>query len=638
MRIRLVLILVLMAISLFSNAGDINFKVSAIPANLLENAHVVKRLDETRFVINSTSSTTFRRHYAFTILNENGEDQSEFEVYYDKLRKVNLIEGNLYNAEGKLIKKLKNKDVKDLSASDDNSLMDDSRKKTHDFYYQVYPYTIEYTVEVSFNNTFVFPPWVPQESESMAVEQSSYTLVYPESYQVRFKPFNYKGAPETSVEKGKRNMKWSTSLLPAFKIPAAIGSWRDLVTVVYFAPSDFELEGFKGDMKTWEDFGKFQSVLNAGRDVLPANILQKVSELTKGITDKKEKIRVLYQYLQKNTRYISVQLGIGGWQPFTADYVAKNGYGDCKALSNYMYSLLKAAGIASNYTIINAGTSSEAKTRVINDFPSNSFNHVILCVPLEKDTMWLECTSQQLPAGYMSDFTANRKAVMITNKGGAIVSTPRYGLDENEQIRTIKAKIDENGTLNMKVNTVYKCVQQDELSQRISYYSKDKMKEYLEKALALSTYRVNDFSYKENRNMLPSINQQLDITSDNYATVTGKRLFIEPNILNRSEYRFEEDITRKVNLYFDYAYRDKDEIEIEIPEGYTLEAKAKDISLKTEFGNYSIATKIEGNKIIYTRLREQFSGSFPVDLQKKAEEFYNNIFKYDRERLVLVKK
>ncbi|MEO9211440.1 MAG: DUF3857 domain-containing protein [Ginsengibacter sp.] len=621
-----------------TQASDIKYRVAEIPASLLPGADVVKRMEKTEFIILNTGATILRRQYAVTILNENGDDYSGIEIFYDQLQKVISIEGALYNENGMLLKKLKTKDITDASAGSSMNLMEDNRVKSHNFYYKNYPYTVEYTVETNFNNTYFFPSWVPQENDRYSVEQSSYKIVFPKEYQVRFKEFNYKNTPIKIEENGKSTMTWEIKNVPAFKAPFACFTWKELVPMVYFAPSEFEIEGYKGNMQTWQDLGRFQVALNKGRDVLPENIQQKVKELTENLPDKKQKIVALYEYFQKNTRYISVQLGLGGWQPFDATYVSKNGYGDCKALTNYMHSLLKAANITSNYTIVNAGGSASAKNRVIADFPSVQFNHVILCVPLEKDSMWLECTSQELPAGYMSDFTANRKALLITEDGGVLVSTPRYGINQNQQIRTIHAQLSEDGDLKIKSNTTLEGVQQDEVSSLVRNLSTEKIKKYLEKNLPLTTYEVNNFTYKENRSEMPSIVEDLDITVNNYASVSGKRIFIVPNIFNRGGYQYIEDTARKVDIEFKLEYRDKDEVVIEIPEGYEIEARPKDIFLKTKYGNYMVSSSLKGNQIIYYRLFEQFSGRFPASEQTAVIDFYKTIFKTDRTKIVLVKK
>jgi transglutaminase-like putative cysteine protease len=393
---------------------------------------------------------------------------------YDRLRKITVFDGTLYDANGQQLKKVKNKDIKDYSAVQ-NNMLDDNRIKVYDFNYRVYPYTVEYEVEIKFNNTYIFPAWVPLSSEELSVEGSSYTLIVPLNYIVRHKAFNYKGEPESTTEKNKKVMKWKVSGLSAIKIPYASPQWNELTTMVFFAPSDFEMEGYKGNASTWQEFGKFSLALNTGRDKLPETISQKVRELTNGVAEPKEKIKVLYNFLQQNTRYISIQLGIGGLQPFEASFVAQKGYGDCKALSNYMYSLLNAAGIKSYYTLVNGGRDISDKY-MVEDFPSDQFNHVILCVPLSRDTMWLECTSQTEAAGYMGGFTGNRKALLITENGGVLVATPRYGLKENTQLRTIKAKLEADGTLKMDIAASYKGVQQDFLSQRIDNLSKDMVK------------------------------------------------------------------------------------------------------------------------------------------------------------------
>jgi transglutaminase-like putative cysteine protease len=166
--------------------------------------------------------------------------------------------------------------------------------------------------------------------------------------------------------------------------------------MIYLASSEFEMAGYKGNMNTWENLGKFMQDLRGGRDQLPADIKQKVHELTDKEPDPNKKVAKLYEFMQQNTRYVSIQLGIGGLQPFDATYVATKRYGDCKALSNYMSALLKEIGVPSYYTLVKSG---EGNTFFVPDFPSDQFDHVILCVPLKKDTMWLECTDQTLPAG-----------------------------------------------------------------------------------------------------------------------------------------------------------------------------------------------------------------------------------------------
>lgn len=626
---------VLMAGS-WASAGDIKYPAGAIPENLKKDAHVVKRMEQFQFRIINTGEAVLIHKYALTVLNENGDGNAVLVEHYDKLQKVISIEGALYDASGTQLKKMKMKDAMDLSAVDDNNLMDDSRRKVHQFFYKSYPYTVEYEVETKYNYTLFFPRWFPQEDEHFAVEQSSFTIISPAAYPIRYRAFNYSGEPVISEEKGQKIMKWEVKELAAVTMPFASPPLRELTTTVFFAPNEFEIQGYKGNMSSWQELGKFQYALNSNRDQLPSKVVETVKQLTNGITDDREKIRVLYNFLQKNTRYISIQLGVGGWQPFEASFVAEKGYGDCKGLTNYMYSLLKAAGIKSNYTLINAGEGSE--NALIEDFPSRQFNHAILCVPLANDTVWLECTSANDPAGYMGGFTGNRKALMITENGGVIVSTPRYGMRENVLLRSITAKVDAEGTLNMKVETKYGGTQQDDLSSMVNSLSKEKVQKILQQGLQLSTYHVNEFKYEQTKALVPQLEEKLDITVNGYVTISGKRMFITPNILNKAGRRIDVDDKRKVDLLFNSEWRDEDSYEIEIPEGYEPEAMPQDVNLKTKFGTYSCSAKLEGNKIVYKRVREQFSGRFPAKDQAELAKFFEEIYKADRGRMVLVKR
>jgi len=618
----------------FLYAGSGDYAVSKIPPALLKNANAVLRFEDIKFEVVSTKEAIETRHYVITILNENADDWAEFEDYYDKLRQINSVDGYLYDANGKELKRMKSRDLQDLSGSG-SSLMEDSRIKKHNFYYRVYPYTVEYEVEIRYNHTMFFPSWAPAGGEELSVEQSRFAIVCPSDYEFRYKAFNYSGNPQVSTEKNRKITTWSVSNLTAIVKEIYEPDWHQITTMVITGPTNFQLGDYKGNMSSWLEFGKFQYALNQGRDNLPDNVKQEVHRLTQGVNDVRKKIQILYEYLQKNTRYISVQLGIGGWQPFDASYVAQKGYGDCKALSNYMHSILKEAGIHSDYTLIKAG---ENATYMTDDFPSRQFNHAILFVPLEKDTVWLECTSKDLPAGYLSAFTADRYALAVDENGGKLVRTPKYGLNDNLQTRKIKATLDSNASLTIQVNTTYKGLEEDETHDIINNLSKDKVKEYLQKKLDFPTYELDKFDYKENKSMIPEVDEQLELYVSNYASITGKRLFISPNVMSRSSIKLREDEERNYDIVLRYEYKDVDTVEIEIPNGYETESVPQPVNLDAKFGKYSSITRLAGNKIFYYRFREQYSGTFPAKDYAELVKYYDSIYKADRNKIVFIKK
>jgi hypothetical protein len=401
------------------------------------------------------------------------------------------------------------------------------------------------------------------------------------------------------------------------------------------APSDFEAQGYKGNMSSWENYGKFMYQLLIGRDMLPEVTKKKVHELTDHLSNPREKVYALYDYMQKNTHYISIQLGIGGWQPFPADYVATKMYGDCKALSNYMVALLKEAGIKGKYVEIWAG---EDAPPLVEEFPSSQGNHVIACVPMEKDTIWLECTSQTVSPGYMGSFTGGRKAILIDETGGHIVHTPDYSAAENLCSRVISAKINVEGGLDAEVRTVYTGLQQDEPHWLIQETSAEYREKYLNNMLHLPTYTVEKSQYEEQKGKLPVVKEYLHVLSPNYASVSGKRLFISPNLFDKSRLRLSADSARHYDYINEDAYTDVDSVVINIPPGYQPEAVPKDVLIEGKFGKYAATVKIADDKIVYSRRYETCVGRFSPAEYGDIVKFYEQLYKADHGSIVFVKK
>lgn len=625
---------VLLQLPLLLWAQDYN--VSSIPDSLKQNANAVKRFEETKVVIKGPGKAVVYNKYAVTILNENGDMYAMYQNSYDKLHSLSDISGTLYDASGKKLKSVRKKDIADASLEDDVNLVTDNRYKRHSFFYRQYPYTVEYEDEVTMDGIFFLPRWRPVDDDEFSVQHSRFVIETDPAYVLRYKQFNYPGAPVISNEGKVKTYTWEVNNIVAFQSEPLQPDWKEITCCVQVAPVDFEVGGYTGNMSTWQNLGKFVATLNEGRDVLPDAIKKDVHALTDNVTDQREKVRLLYEYLQKNTRYISIQLGIGSWQPFEAAYVAQKKYGDCKALSNYMKSLLKEAGIASNYVLIRAG---DGERGLWEDFPAPYFTHAILCVPNNKDSIWLECTSSTVNAGYMGSFTGDRQALLIADDGGHVVWTPRYTAADNGQHRKIDAHIDAEGNLAADVRTIFTGIQQETAHNLIHRINKEQREKYLNNALGLPTYKVDKIDYAENRGTagLPLVTENLHVESAAYASVSGKRLFITPNLFNKMRSKLSTDKPRKFEIEYSYSYIDVDSIDIHIPEGYTPESLPKNVAIETRFGKYAISFAYTGNRIQVIRSCERTAGRYPASDYTALAKFYADMYKADRSSMVFVK-
>lgn len=610
------------------------YAVSAIKDTLLKGANVVKRMEVYKFTIGANNKAVLYHKVAYTIMNEQAERWTQHAIWYDQLRTIESFEGTLYDAVGIKIKSLKKSELSDESGGGGDAFADDDRVKWHSFFYKVYPYTVEYETEVHYKGTMFLPDWIPQERPIMGVQSSQLYVIMPASNTLRYKMFNYHGEPVvTTSAEGSKQYFWEAKEMPPVKSEFASPAWDRSTTSVFLATESFVLGDYQGSNATWKDFGRFVYDLKKDRDALPDDVKAKVHELTDGITDRQEKIRILYEYMQQHTRYIGVQLGIGGWQPFDAKYVGTKQYGDCKALSNYMSALLKEAGIRSVYTVI---TADDDDDYLMTDLPGSQFNHAVLFVPGDGDTTWLECTSQTAAPGYLGG-AGNRLALAVDENGGTLVSSPRYGVKENTLMRKVTGTMDETGDMLIQVIADYQAEQQDGISGIINGLNKDKLTEFLKENLELATYDLRKFDYKQDKKKLPVVHESLELFVSGYGTITGKRLFVLPNILSRAHVKMKEETDRKSDILISNAYTQVDTTEINIPAGYSPESVPPAQDVVSPFGHYQSKVVITGTHIQFIRHYEHFKGKFPASSYAAMKKFYDTVYKSDRAKLVMVK-
>lgn len=603
------------------------YSAATIPAALKENAHVVIRAYQSTFEVLNQSEALETAHKVFTLLDASAHELAEIAFDYDKLTSIEDIEASVYDAAGNLVRKLKKKDIEDVKPPE--YFVNDTRYKRLHLSGSAYPYTIEYQVVKHHKGLLFYPLFDPQSDPGAAIEHALYEVKMPSGLSARFKEINL---PE-NAKKGET--RWELSQLPALHTEDYAPVSRFSRPMVMSAPTDFILNGIAGDMRTWKSLGAFFYTLNADRNTLAPETVLKLQQLVADCPDRLCKITRVYDYLQANTRYFYVGLGIGGWQSAPATLVDQYKYGDCKGLSNYTQAMLQALEIPSFYALIRAGEDEQVQ---FPDFPNPWFNHACLCVPNGKDTLWLECTSQRVSCGFLGDFTDNRPALLITPEGGTMVQTTAYDYTQNTAIRKAKLSLLADGSAQWESEETYRGILQ-ETPASLAVLHEDERKKVLYNVLNYKDFEIEKISYETTRARIPQVKEALTLRLPRIASISGKRYFLPAcvpadNLLIPSL----SAETRRSEVQADArGYTKESNTEIILPEGYRLESGFEPVHLDTPFGQFDMEITAITGRLVVTHKLVLNNQIHPKTAYPALLTFLKAVVKAEKTKLVLVK-
>lgn len=628
--IGLLAILLSSASSIYAN----DYLVSAIPDSLKEDAVAVVRELSTELVQTDINNATYKVRMVVTVLNEKGDDYGHFGSYRDNFTDIRKFEGLLRDGKtGKEIKKIKKGDLIESSLSE--HMATDNFSVFYQVSSPVYPYTVEYNYEQRFKNGIIsYPRFSPIWGNSISVEKASYRMEVPLDLELRYKS-NFDCKIEEDKTDKQKVYTFSTGPIRAIKYEEAAPAFVERRPWVKIAPNDFSYDGISGNMSTWENYGQWMNKLLEGRDQLTPAMELQIKNLVEGLTDKREIVKKLYEYMQANSRYVNIALGIGGFQPWSAESVFKNRYGDCKGLSNVMKAMLKVVDIPSNYCEIYLG---DSKSLDKDFFDMTQTNHAILMVPLENDSLWLECTSQTLPFGYIHDDIEGHDVLVVTDKGGVMCKVPSYKQEENLKESFVTLNIAEDGKVDGHMQFV------EHLHGFRSYHSlmksndRERHVRYLVDNINFPKVNIGKIMTSEQVSSKPVCSIEADFTADDVINKTGTRIFIPLSLVKRGGLDVFKARSRIADIDITTSVRKVDSIVINIPANYETESIPQDVLLITPFGTFlSSVEKKDDTTLVYKQQIDIYRGCYDKSKYDEIKKFFQSIVTASKKKMVIRK-
>lgn len=177
----------------------------------------------------------------------------------------------------------------------------------------------------------------------------------------------------------------------------------------------------------------------------------KIDELTAGVHDKRELIKILYNYVQNNFKYVAIEIGMGAFIPSHANEVFANKQGDCKDLSNFLSEALNYKGVKSDIAL--AATFDHLSDC---DFPSlSAANHVICVAYIDDKEILLDPTDPIHRQGTPIQSLQGRTVLVVNSNGGKPLEVKQFSPQQNNIIYQLYLTTDSdkmllNGSFDVK--------------------------------------------------------------------------------------------------------------------------------------------------------------------------------------------
>ena len=602
-------------------------------------------LDDTTYSVepNGQASEHYRR--VVKILRPAGRDEGIVTVPFDKDSKVLSLhvwsigpDGHEYAVD--------DKEIVEFGYPNDGPLYNDEKYKAvkapgrdpggivaYEYEQRMRPYINE--------KTWFFQENIPHVSES-------FTLELPPGYTYGTVWAHHESAQALDLE--HQRWRWEMKDTPGIDLnhvlmhPAG-SSLAGRMTVHYGPPG--AADAVQG---TWRGVGEWYQGLSKDRLLATPEIAAKANELSAGKADFYDKTEAIAEFVQKQVRYFVIEMGIGGEQPHFAGDIFRNRYGDCKDKATLVSAMLSSVGIHSALMMVD-----DRRGVIDPDAPSTVGNHMISAIEIPKGYdsprlrsvitaktgrryLIFDPTWEKTAFGQLEHELQGGYGVLLEGSDSQIVQLPVLAPELNTIRRTASFHLQPDGLLKGTVTEKrFGDVSEDTRSLYTMGDAKEQ-REYLDHVLGqdFTTFQVSDMKVENADALNKDLTTTYTLAADRFGKNMGSLLMVRPRVLG-SEYLETDHKPRTVPINLRQTLQIKDDYDIELPPGFSVDEIPDPVKLDVGFAEYQSSSVVKDNVLHYSRTYTVRAVTLPADKYGDLQKLAGVIAADEQSRAVLKK-
>jgi tetratricopeptide (TPR) repeat protein/transglutaminase-like putative cysteine protease len=370
---------------------------------------------------------------------------------------------------------------------------------------------------------------------------------------------------------------------------------------------------------SWEQIGRWYASLDKDRRAPSPEVRAKAEELTKGLDNDLDKVQALYDFVAKNFRYVSLSLGLGRYQPHAASDVLHDQYGDCKDKHTLLASLLEAEGLHASSVLINSSRKLDP------DVPSPAqFDHVITMLPMGKEEVWMDTTSEVAPFRLLAYSLRNKLALVIPVDGAPhLENTPADTPMPDSESSDVDGKVNEIGKLEAHVHYTFRGDEELMLRSIFRRVPEAQWQRVVENVNAGMGGEVTHLKISDPAATREPFTMSYDVAKPNFLDWSKKKsdVLLPLCQFNLPDLGVSDDTDAdaeplKLGPKAEYAYK----IKLELPTKYTAHAPLP-FSLKRDYADYKATYKLEGSTFTAARTLTLRQDELPAPRAEDYQSF-----------------
>jgi transglutaminase-like putative cysteine protease len=494
--------------------------------------------------------------------------------------------------------------------------------------------------------------WEPQES--ISVHRARYSLTLPSGWTYRAIWMN--GEPRQPTPTAQNLFIWELENVPAIKHEPTAPDLHAVFTRVglTFVPPTPQVGH---SFASWTDVALWFGQISASSMRSSPELQAKVQQLVPPSNAADDKIRTFSVFVQKEVRYVAIEIGIGGYQPHAASSTLSNKYGDCKDKATLLTVMLREAGIQSYPVLVH---SSRGLTRP--EFPSPyQFNHMIVAIGVAANSqyesapaaadegalgrlLFFDPTAETYPVGILHDALQGSQGLILAGDQTRMVTLPMASAEASKLQLASDLKLESDGTVAGTVTLTYTgswaARMRNELAEMNRREKGKKLEELLVGMQGTPTV-TRSFITDENDISKPLV-LRYELRSSGYAETAGRLMLLRLGVLgpmadSQSIAKAVNTETRRLPIELVQTGVYSEVNTIGLPNGFEVDELPDTLNLKGPAISYSSHAETAGKTLKYERRCEITSLLVPVADVEKLKTIYGGI-RADEQKSAVLKK